>query len=488
MAGPSASCATSGCLPNHLVQPDLIAQVALQKREGLPKTGKPQPHEWTVMAAIVACDTSCGDPALRVLTLATGTKCLGASQRDPGGLALGDCHAEVLTRRALLRYLCAEANALLGEDSQQAPGGCGAGHRILERWERPDGRAAFRLRPAVTLHLFISQPPCGDACVIVLDAGRSQGEQSGASAPRGELISGGALQLHRDQDLATLKSLPATGRTGAKLLVLPKSDGSAAPAVVTDAHASCLGQEAARCRRKPGRGESTLSMSCSDKIARWSLLGLQGSLWSALLAAPLALSSVTVVAPLGVDPALTKVALRRALVRRTDALRVKTQLPPPTVHVLAPDPEVLERLALAPLGGRRVSCGASLAWHDGVAAAAPPFHEGLTGGTGLRAGHARKPGQAIRPVAASKLCRRALAVEWAGLLRRLGPIEKQDVEALQHTELKRLWAPDYQALWSEIKAGDDFRAWIPKPLDARVIDGEDVSIDGVLAAKRQKTS
>ena len=79
MAGPSASCATSGSFPNHLVQPDLIAQVALQKLEGLPRTGKPQPHEWTVMAAIVACDASGGDPALRVLTLATGTKCLGAS-------------------------------------------------------------------------------------------------------------------------------------------------------------------------------------------------------------------------------------------------------------------------------------------------------------------------------------------------------------------------------------------------------------------------
>lgn len=47
-------------------------------------------------------------------------------------------------------------------------------------------------------------------------------------------------------------------------------------------------------RVKPGRGEPTLSLSCSDKMARWGVLGFQGALLSHYLEEALYFSTVVV--------------------------------------------------------------------------------------------------------------------------------------------------------------------------------------------------
>ena len=46
------------------------------------------------------------------------------------------------------------------------------------------------------------------------------------------------------------------------------------------------------CRTKPGRGDPTKSMSCSDKIAKWNVLGIQGSLLSSLLDKPIYIKAI----------------------------------------------------------------------------------------------------------------------------------------------------------------------------------------------------
>jgi tRNA-specific adenosine deaminase 1 len=47
-------------------------------------------------------------------------------------------------------------------------------------------------------------------------------------------------------------------------------------------------------RTKPGRGDPTISMSCSDKIAKWLVLGVQGAMLSVFFKNPIYLDALIV--------------------------------------------------------------------------------------------------------------------------------------------------------------------------------------------------
>lgn len=49
----------------------------------------------------------------KVVSVSTGTKCINGEYMSDRGLALNDCHAEIIARRALLRFLYAQLELYL---------------------------------------------------------------------------------------------------------------------------------------------------------------------------------------------------------------------------------------------------------------------------------------------------------------------------------------------------------------------------------------
>ncbi|EKX38979.1 hypothetical protein GUITHDRAFT_165055, partial [Guillardia theta CCMP2712] len=102
-----------------------------------------------VLAAFLLHDSK--DDSLLVVSLGTGTKIAAREYvlEDAEGRVVRDSHAEVLARRALQRYLYREI--------QKYPDGSGSifeFHNVSSR---------FVLRASLTLHLYTSSQPCGNA-------------------------------------------------------------------------------------------------------------------------------------------------------------------------------------------------------------------------------------------------------------------------------------------------------------------------------------
>ncbi|XP_011551678.3 tRNA-specific adenosine deaminase 1 [Plutella xylostella] len=257
---------------------DKISKTCNDQYMKLPKTGKPVDNEWTVLSCVVKYDRNSTN--IEVVSLGTGSKCVGATKMSPRGDILNDSHAEVIARRGFLLYLYHEIEKSIGHKQSL--------------FNQEDSK--FKLKDGIEFIFYSSQLPCGDASIIPKDGEEDQ---------FGDVLE----SLKRQADTEICDSEPKVSkikdihRTGAKCLPGAKQDQRECG---VNYHQVC------QVRTKPGRGDRTLSVSCSDKLARWVHVGIQGALLNMFLDKPIYISSFI----FGAGVPYSEETLERALVKR----------------------------------------------------------------------------------------------------------------------------------------------------------------------------
>jgi double-stranded RNA-specific adenosine deaminase len=224
------------------------------------------PSSTDVVAAFLLEDET--RDQLEIVSLASGSKCIRGVHLSDEGHAIQDCHAEIVARRAFVRFLYEELAKLSNAHAK-----C-----IFEKVEGSE----VRMKSNYKVHLYISKPPCGDATQFT----RS--------------VLGGTRDLHD----YSVDHQPCWNhyntKTARKMGLLRKKlecgeGGVVLDDVQTGQHTQNWHKlKSSRFTLSSDSIENRLcTMSCSDKILKWNVLGVQGAPLS-ILVKPIYLSSVVI--------------------------------------------------------------------------------------------------------------------------------------------------------------------------------------------------
>ncbi|XP_069805486.1 double-stranded RNA-specific adenosine deaminase isoform X2 [Dendropsophus ebraccatus] len=182
-----------------------------------------------------------------VVSIGTGNRCVKGEELSLHGETVNDCHAEIIARRGFIRFLYDQLMKYNPDSPDDS---------IFEESEG----VMLRIRPGVTFHLYISTAPCGDGALF---------DKSCSDQPCAE----------GDKQHYPIFENPKQGKLRTKV----ENGEGTIPVESSDIVPTWDGIQ---------HGERLRTMSCSDKILRWNVLGLQGAVLSHFIE-PVYLSSVT---------------------------------------------------------------------------------------------------------------------------------------------------------------------------------------------------
>ncbi|XP_072503217.1 double-stranded RNA-specific adenosine deaminase isoform X3 [Notamacropus eugenii] len=198
-----------------------------------------------ILAAIIMKKSD--DDLGLVVSFGTGNRCVKGEELSLKGETVNDCHAEIISRRGFIRFLYHELMK------------CSPTSWNDSIFEMTHGNK-LQIKKNVTFHLYISTAPCGDGALF---------DKTCSDPP----------ESYVDTQHQPLFENPKQGKLRTKV----ENGEGTIPVESSDILPTWDGIQ---------HGERLRTMSCSDKILRWNVLGLQGAMLSHFLQ-PIYLSSVT---------------------------------------------------------------------------------------------------------------------------------------------------------------------------------------------------